>query len=83
MLYNMLSLIREKDDGSKLNLARFAYLISRMSPENKDNIEMTERFSNFRRKIYGWINNNEDRRQLVTAIYLYVYSIRDSERNEE
>ena len=83
MLYNMLSLIREKDDGSRLNLARFAYLISRISPENKDDIEMSERFSNFRRKIYGWINNDEDRRQLVTAIYLYVYSIRDSERNEE
>ncbi|MCR5021640.1 type III-A CRISPR-associated protein Cas10/Csm1 [Ruminococcus sp.] len=83
MLYNMLSLIREKDDGSRLNLARFAYLISRISPENKDDVEMSERFSNFRRKIYGWINNDEDRRQLVTAIYLYVYSIRDSERNEE
>jgi len=83
MLHNMLSLIREKDDGSRLNLARFAYLISRISPENKDDIEMSERFSNFRRKIYGWINDDEDRRQLVTAIYLYVYSIRDSERNEE
>ena len=83
MLHNLLSLIREKDDGSRLNLARFAYLISRISPENKDDIEMSERFSNFRRKIYSWINDDEDRRQLVTAIYLYVYSIRDSERNEE
>lgn len=83
MLYNMLSLIREKDDGSRLNLARFAYLIARMTPENKDDIEMSERFSNFRREMYGWINNDEDRRQLVTAIYLYVYSIRDSERNEK
>ena len=83
MLYNMLALIREKDDGSRLNLARFAYLISRMTPENKDDIELAEKYSDFRRKIYGWINDDEDRRQLVTAIYLYVYSIRNSERNEE
>ena len=83
MLYNMLSLINEKEDGSKLNLARFAYLISRMAPENKEDAEISKRYSDFRRRIYGWINDDEDRRQLVTAIYLYVYSVRDSERNEE
>ncbi|WP_295157713.1 hypothetical protein, partial [uncultured Ruminococcus sp.] len=71
------------EDGSKLNLARFAYLISRMAPENKEDAEISKRYSDFRRRIYGWINDDEDRRQLVTAIYLYVYSVRDSERNEE
>lgn len=80
MLYNMLSLINEKDDGSRLNLARFACLIARMTPEKKDDAELSKKYSDFRRRIYGWINDDEDRRQLVTAIYLYVYSIRDSER---
>ena len=91
LLYNMLSLIREtyadktaQTDSAdrKLNLARFAYLIARMIPENKDDKEAQEKYSQFKRDIYGWITDDEDRRQLVTAIYLYVYSVRENEENE-
>ncbi|MCC8042463.1 MAG: hypothetical protein LIO69_02940 [Oscillospiraceae bacterium] len=81
MLYNIISLIRECD-SDKLNIARFAYLCARLkeTADNKDD-EIKKQYEIFSEKLYGWIHNKTDRKQLTTAIYLYVYFSRKS--NEE
>lgn len=77
MLYKMLELIRAKNDTEKLNIARFAYLLARLKPKHGG--PDMEKYQNFSSRIYDWIQNPDDRKQLVTAIYIYIYSIRDKE----
>lgn len=71
-LYRLLELLRNAQQD-KLNLARYAYLLSRMEPKEKQKKELYEKFE---KKMYGWGLNEKDRGQLITAIYLYVYSER-------
>lgn len=73
-VYKLLEYIRHLDD--KINLARLAYLLSRMEPDKKAPDEYKERYRTFSRKLYHWVSrdeNGENRRQLITAIYLFVY----------
>ena len=75
-LYQMTNLLREAEHD-KLNLARYAYLLARLQPErSKASFGLYERFS---RQMYAWACRAEDRRQLITAIYLYVYMNRKAE----
>ena len=79
-LYHMLELIRKQDD--KLNLARFAYLLARMEPNNLAAEEDKLKYKEFSKKMYKWIKDERDCRQLKTAITLYAYMIRDKEENK-
>lgn len=86
MLYKMLTLIRSKKEENRLNIARFAYLIARLRPneKNTDENKLQERlnaYNNFAKKMYNWIQSARDCRQLVTAIYIYVYMNREREVN--
>lgn len=77
-LYNLLELIRES--GDKVNLVRYVYLLSRMEPqESKDEKGKNERliYQEFSKNMYRWIQNKEDREELITAIYIYVYERRE------
>lgn len=74
-LYHLLDYIRNCDD--KINMARFAYTLTRLEPDDKASDEQKELYRDFSFKMYKWLKNEEDRRQMVTAIYLYVYSIRE------
>lgn len=76
LLYKMLQLIRDRDETDKLNIAKLAYLLARIEPKNKENVGKYQEFST---KIYDWIQNDTDRRQLITAIYIYIYTIREKE----
>ena len=76
MLYKMLSLIRGAND--KLNIAKFAYLMGRMRDEKHNSKQTEESYNYFCEKMYDWIQNKEDRRELVTAIYIYVYLRRET-----
>ncbi|MGN0536968.1 MAG: Cas10/Cmr2 second palm domain-containing protein, partial [Acutalibacteraceae bacterium] len=79
LLYNMLDLIREKrKDG--LNIARFAYLLARITAKKSSEKELSG-YKSFEQLMYEWINNEKDCRQLVTAIYIYVYMNREGEKN--
>lgn len=75
-LYRMLDLLRSAQDSpdGKLPLARYAYLLSRLEPSKKDPSWKTYR--SFADQVYGWALNQEDRRQLITAIYIHVYQNR-------
>jgi len=57
-----------------INLARYAYLLSRMAPSGQS-VPQRERelYQQFSSLMYQWILNERDRRELVTAILLFVY----------
>lgn len=82
MLYKMLELIREREKEDRLNIARFAYLLARLKPDDeKATSEEKTLYNDFSKKMYRWIQDEKDCRQLVTAIYIYVYMNRESEEN--
>ena len=80
LLYNMLELIRKKNDGDRLNIARFAYLLARNRPTYDD--DKLIKHMELEHKLYNWIQNDKDRRELITAIYIYVYVNRGNDNNE-
>lgn len=71
-LYRLLDFLRNARQD-KLNLARLAYLLSRMEPREKSRQPL---YRNFSDKFYSWSLSKANRRQLIAAIYLYVYSER-------
>lgn len=86
--YNLVDLMRNMDE--RINLARFVYLISRMEPDEKrlKELEMEsagkgkavlEAYRCFSQSMYQWIRKEGDRRELITAAYLYVYNVRKRE----
>ena len=74
-LYRLLQLLREAED-EKINLARYAYLLSRLEPKKKG--PAREEYQVFAKNMYRWAVNPEDRGQLITAIHIYVYQNRES-----
>jgi len=70
-IYKLLEYIRNVDD--RINLARLAYMLGRMEPDKKASGDVKELYSKFSKKIYEWAGNENDRKQLITAIYIYVY----------
>lgn len=75
-LYSVLDLLRQAD-ADAINLARLAYLLARREPPNGASTEIKNGYSQFARLVYQWAMNPEDRRQLITAIILYVYHKRE------
>ena len=71
-LYQLLELLRQAQED-RINIARYAYLLARMEPKEKFKQESYRSFSS---AMYHWALSVPDRRQLITAIYLYVYSER-------
>lgn len=82
-LYRMLELIRriEEDDRERINLARFAYLLARLEPKDESDKPRQEEYRNFAWEMYNWVQKKEERRQLMTAICLYVYLHREKEES--
>lgn len=76
-LYHLLELLRNKKE--KINFARYVYILSRLEPNSEALPEQKEAYKMFSTKMYQWIKDDEDCRQLITAIYLYVYLTRDKE----
>lgn len=86
-LYRLLELIRgqvdEKEDESKekdpINFARYVYLLARLEPDKEAGDEQKLSYKKFSKKMYKWIESEDDCRQLKTAINMYVYMTRESE----
>lgn len=76
-LYRILSFLADTAEKRKsVNLARFAYLIARLNPGEKDK-ERSETYEDVRNKFYFWYKNADDRKELRTALELVLYSLRD------
>ena len=79
----MLELLRNINE--KINIARFIYLLSRLEPEknSKNYEEKISIYRNFADKMYGWIESEDDRKQVITAMYLYVYLKRKKQSEKD
>lgn len=75
-LYRLLELMRSR--GEKINLARYAYLLARMQPGEKAPEETKALYHQFSEKMYDWMKDDSECRQAITAIYIYIYTIRES-----
>ena len=80
-LYHLLIILRTED--GRFNRARYVYYLSRMEPDENSDENKKEAYKRFSRKMYEWAEDLKDRRQIITAIYLYVYLNRTSEEEEK
>ncbi len=76
-LYKLLELIRNQDD--RINFARFVYIISRLEPGKDSPPDKKDSYRVFSNNMCTWIRSENDRKQLMTAIMLYVYLTRNKE----
>jgi CRISPR-associated protein Csm1 len=79
MLYKLLKLLRGA--GEKINIARYAYMLTRLEPDRK-NEEYFMIYKDFSKNMYRWILNKADRKELIAAIYIYVYITRNWEADK-
>ena len=77
LLYNLLELCRNRD--KKIKIARMAYTLARMEPSGKVSEEEKALYKNFKEKVYDWMFSDTDTKQVITAIYIYSYLIRNEE----
>ena len=75
-LYRLLELMRRADD--RINIARCAYMLARLAPSNNPRKE--EAYREFSKKAFAWIRDPAARRELITAIHIYLYINRKKER---
>lgn len=73
LLYNLLTLLREAEND-RINLARYAYLLARLSP--KKSAPDYPLYKQFSHSMMDWALDAVQRHQLITAIYIYVYQNR-------
>ena len=78
LIYRLLELIRNSSE--QINLARFAYTLARMAPE--ENALSYANYQLVRRKLYEWYQNRTEREQLATAMTLVVYKLRQKGDNK-
>lgn len=76
-LYKLLELIRNQTE--RINFARYVYLLSRLEPGHGAPHEEKDSYRTFSGNMTKWIKTEEDRKQLITAIQLYVYKTRNKE----
>lgn len=92
MLYKLMNLVRETGQQDRMNIPRIAYFLARLRPAEPKNHDPAKRaqyendlaaYRAFADSLYSWVQNAEDRRELITAIQLYVYLHRDSGSKED
>lgn len=75
-LHHIMELLRPVKDGGNwpIELARYAYLLSKLEPSR--NSPKYQAYREFIRQAYGWALSGKDRKQLISASYLYLYEHR-------
>ena len=74
-LHNLLILIQNRDD--RINLARYAHLLARMAPGEKESESKKALYREFSKKMVEWMQSDKDSKELVCAIHLYDYITRE------
>lgn len=69
-LYRMLELLR---DNKKINIARYAYTLARLEPPKTADEKYRILYRDFSSNMYKWMQDEQDRKELMTAIYIYIY----------
>ncbi|MGI6141473.1 MAG: type III-A CRISPR-associated protein Cas10/Csm1 [Caldicoprobacterales bacterium] len=80
-LYNILHILRQAETD-RINIARLVYLLARREPGRNAPKQLKDEYASFTTSLYKWALNREDRQQLITAIMIYIYTMRDKEENE-
>lgn len=80
-LYQVLELFRGQKKNS-IHLARLAYVLARMNPEKSADDKKQQAYEAFKKSMYEWMQSSEDNRQTITAIYLYIYLVREKEEKD-
>ncbi|WP_196599019.1 type III-A CRISPR-associated protein Cas10/Csm1 [Pectinatus frisingensis] len=85
-LYRLVEFIRRKINISdqdqntpkRMNIVRFIYWLARLEPDKKNESAYAD-YQEVRGKLYDWLvkDDLQDSRQLLTAIFLVIYGIRD------
>ena len=73
-LYRMMDLLQS--DGA-IHLARFAYVLARMDPGSRASEQRQRAYQEVRQTLYRWYKSPKDRRELLTAVELIVYGLRE------
>ena len=76
-LFKLRSTFSESAGG--FNLASFAYILSSMRPQREDAISIKV-YDEFCRKLYSWSRDDAERSQLLTALDILLYSMKDVTR---
>ena len=80
--YNLMGLLDDTGYDGRFNLARFAYTVARMEPGSKASEIQKCRYEQIREKLYLWAKNSQERKQLLTAMNLLVYKLRETNKEE-
>lgn len=82
-LFNIMSLVESAEQSrfDKINIARCAFLLSRMAPP-RSNKELSVAYRNFADSIYLWISDEKSRMELLTAMMLFIYLNRKTEEGK-
>lgn len=88
--YSLMNLIRSQfenlennnNENYRINIARFAYTLARIKYDKK-NEEQEKNYLDLKKKLFEWIKNEEDAKQLLTAINILIYEYRDRKKDEE
>ena len=71
-----------QEKKGKINIARLFYLLSRLEPGAKAPAEDKKRYQTFAGKAVNWIRDPEERKQAITAMYLYIYLTRETKQEK-
>lgn len=85
--YSLMNLIRsqfeeKEDEKHRIDIARFAYIIARIKYD-KQNDKQEKNYLDLKKQLFEWIKNEEDAKQLLTAINILIYEYRDRKKDEE
>ena len=80
--YSLMNLIRsqfeeKEDEKHRIDIARFAYIIARIKYD-KQNKRQEKNYLDLKKQLFEWIKNEEDAKQLLTAINILIYEYRES-----
>lgn len=78
-LYNLLDLMRNRKQT--INIARYAYFLSRMQPAEDAPEQDKTLYKEFSQKMYSWMQDEKQCKQAITAIYIYAYTIREQQED--
>lgn len=76
-LYRIVDLLRSAERDGKLALARYAYLLARLTPPVSS--PAYRGYKEFSEKMYAWALDAAQRKQLIIAIYIHVYENREGD----
>ena len=80
--YSLMNLIRsqfeeKEDEKHRIDIARFAYIIARIKYD-KQNERQQKNYLDLKKQLFEWIKNEEDAKQLLTAINILIYEYREN-----